>query len=305
MEEYNTIIIGSGISGMSCAIYLKRAGLSTLIIENNAPGGQLNKAGTIENYPGFTSISGPDLAMSIYSQVQEYDIPYLFEDIIEISYEGKVVSTNTKKYYYQNLVFATGRREKLLDLNHEKEFIGRGISLCATCDGALYRDQDVLVVGGGSSAVSEAIYLSKICRKVYLIYRKSVLRAESILQDRIKKCSNVEVIYDEEIVEYLYDEEKIYGVKVKSERKFLVDGIFLAIGSIPNSELFVGKKQDGYIVVDDKGRTSIENVYACGDVTLKNVYQLITASSEGVQVANHIIQENLSKESSDVNEEGR
>ena len=293
MVEYNTIILGSGISGMSCAIYLKRAGLSTLVIENNIPGGQLNKASVIENYPGYVAIEGPDLAMSIYEQVQEYDVDYLFDEVVEILFDKKVLKTKMNEYHYQNLVFATGRREKLLDLNHEEEFIGRGISLCATCDGALYKDRDVLVVGGGSSAVSEAIYLSKICHKVYLIYRKDVLKAEEILKDRIAICENVEIIYDEEIREYLYDENKVYGVLLKGCQKILVDCIFLAIGSIPNSELFAGEKDEGYILVNERGETSISNVYACGDVTLKKVYQLISASSEGVNVADSIIKNNI------------
>lgn len=293
MGEYNTIILGSGISGMSCAIYLKRAGLSTLIIENNIPGGQLNKASVIENYPGYLSIEGPDLAMSIYEQVQEYNVDYLFDEVVEILFDEKIIKTKDNKYHYQNLVFATGRREKLLNLNHEEEFLGRGISLCATCDGSLYKDRDVLVVGGGSSAVSEAIYLSKICQKVYLIYRNDILKAEEILKDRILKCDNVEIIYDEEIKEYLYDENKIYGVLLKSGIKILVDCIFLAIGSIPNSELFLGKKENGYILVNEKGETSISDVYACGDVTLKKVYQLISASSEGVNVADSIIKNRI------------
>lgn len=293
MVEYNTVIIGSGISGMSCAIYLKRAGISTLIIENNAPGGQLNKINIIENYPGYKSVNGTDLASLIYSQVQEYDVDYLFEEIIDISYDEKLITTSTKKIKYQNLVFATGRRERLLNLSNEKEFLGRGISLCATCDGALYRDMNVLVVGGGNTALSEAIYLSKICKRVYLVCRSSVLRADNILKTRLNNCPNIEVIYDEEIIKYLYDEEKIYGVLLKSGKEVHVECIFLAIGSIPNSELFKGDKSNGYIIVNNKGETSIDNVYASGDVILKDVYQLITASSEGVNVASSIISKSL------------
>ena len=289
MEEYKVIIIGAGISGISCAIYLKRAGISTLLIESNAPGGQLNKIDTIENYPGYEKVNGSDLAMSLYSQAMNADISFVSDEIKKIDYEKKIVITENYEYTFTYLVFATGRRERLLNLNHEEEFLGRGISLCATCDGSFYRNQDVMVVGGGNSAVSEVLYLSIICHHVYLVYRKNTLRAEDILKKRLSLKKNVTVLYDEEIERYLYDSEKINGVMLKSGKQINVSGIFLAIGSIPNSELFIGKKKDGYIVVDENGKSSIPYVYACGDVIFKEVYQLVTASHDGVMVANDII----------------
>ena len=289
MEEYKVIVIGAGISGISCAIYLKRAGISTLLIESNAPGGQLNKIDTIENYPGYEKVNGSDLAMSLYSQAMNADISFVSDEIKKIDYEKKIVITENYEYTFTYLVFATGRRERLLNLNHEEEFFGRGISLCATCDGSFYRNQDVMVVGGGNSAVSEVLYLSNICHHVYLVYRKNTLRAEDILKKRLSLKKNVTVLYDEEIERYLYDSEKINGVMLKSGKQINVSGIFLAIGSIPNSELFIGKKKDGYIVVDENGKSSIPYVYACGDVIFKEVYQLVTASHDGVMVANDII----------------
>lgn len=289
MEEYKVIVIGAGISGISCAIYLKRAGISTLLIENNAPGGQLNKIGSIENYPGYEEVSGFDLAMNLYSQVMKTGVCFVSDEIKKINYEKKQVMTKDKCYGFTYLVFATGRRERLLHLNHEEELLGRGISLCATCDGAFYRGLDVMVVGGGSSAVSEVLYLSNICHHVYLVYRKSTLRAEDILKKRLSLKENVTILYDEEILKYLYDEEKVTGVLLKSGKKIQVAGIFLAVGSIPNSELFTGKKRDGYIIVDQNGQSSIPDVYACGDVTSKEVYQLVTASHDGVMVASDII----------------
>ena len=199
MEEYKVIIIGAGISGISCAIYLKRAGISTLLIESNAPGGQLNKIDTIENYPGYEKVNGSDLAMSLYSQAMNADISFVSDEIKKIDYEKKIVITENYEYTFTYLVFATGRRERLLNLNHEEEFLGRGISLCATCDGSFYRNQDVMVVGGGNSAVSEVLYLSNICHHVYLVYRKNTLRAEDILKKRLSLKKNVTVLYDEEI----------------------------------------------------------------------------------------------------------
>ena len=288
MGEYNTIILGAGMAGMSCAVYLKRAGISTLIVENGTPGGQLNKISMIENYPGYVSVSGLDLACNLMEQVSFYDVDFVYGEVERIDYEKKIIFVGEKQYSYQYLVFATGRREKNLGLENEKNWIGRGISFCATCDGALYKKQDVIVVGGGSSAVSEAIYLSRICRKVFLIYRKSDLRAEKILKERLEKISNIEVILEK----YMIHDDKVVGVSLEDGREILGSCVFLAIGHVPNSELFVGKKKSGYIVVDSGGKTSLEDVYACGDVIDKEVYQLVTASSEGVIVATSIIHMN-------------
>lgn len=295
MVEYNTIILGAGISGISCAIYLKRAGISTLIIENNVPGGQLNKATVIENYPGYVSIEGSELAGNLLSQVETSGVEILYDEITYIDYDKKIVVVNDREYGYSNLVFATGRREKTLGIENEDSLIGRGISLCATCDGALYRDREVAVIGGGSSAVSEAIYLSNIVNKVYLIYRGNELRAEEVLKDKIKRIDNIEVMYEVNVSSYMIEDDKLVGISLDNGKNIKVDGVFLAIGYVPNSELFIGNKTDNYIEVDEYGETSISNVYACGDVINKGIYQLVTASSEGVLVASSIIRRNERK----------
>lgn len=289
MMEYNTIILGAGISGISCAIYLKRAGINVLLVEGNIPGGQLNKANVIENFPGYISIGGTDLSTMLLNQVQSNDIDMVYDMVSDIDYDKRIVTIGSTKYCYKNLVIATGRRERLLGLENESNLIGRGISLCATCDGALYKDKYVVVVGGGDSAVSEALYLSNIVNRVYLIYRGKVLRAEDIMVKRLDDVNNIEVIYDANVVEYIQENNKLCGVKLDSDREIDCDGVFIAIGYVPNSELFIGNKNDGYIVVDEYGKTSIDNVYACGDVIEKKVYQLVTASSEGVMVASSII----------------
>lgn len=295
MVEYNTIILGAGISGISCAIYLKRAGISTLIIENNVPGGQLNKATVIENYPGYVSIEGSELASNLLSQVETSGVEILYDEIASIDYDEKIVIVGDKSYRYNNLVFATGRREKTLGIENEDGLIGRGISLCATCDGALYRDREVAVIGGGSSAVSEAIYLSNIVNKVYLIYRGNELRAEEVLKDKVNKINNIEVMYEVNVKSYMIEEDRLVGISLDNGKKLNVDGVFLAIGYVPNSELFIGNKTDNYIEVDEYGETSTSNVYACGDVINKDIYQLVTASSEGVMVASSIIRRNERK----------
>lgn len=295
MVEYNTIILGAGISGISCAIYLKRAGINTLIVENNMPGGQLNKASVIENYPGFVSIGGNELSTMLLEQVQNYNIDMIYDEVSNIDYDNKIITIGDVKYSYKYLVFATGRRERTLGLENEEKLIGRGISLCATCDGALYKNESVAVVGGGSSAVSEAIYLANIVSKVYLIYRGSELRAEEILKDRLNKMDNIEVIYESTISSYLIDNDKLCGICLSNGKEIKLACVFLAIGHLPNSELFCGNKTDGYIEVDEYGETSIVDVYACGDVINKGVYQLVTASGDGVLVANSIIRRNQLK----------
>lgn len=289
MGEYKVIIIGGGISGITCGIYLKRAGISTLIIENNMVGGQLNKIDIIENYPGMVNVSGIDMVSSLYEQVNNYNIDIINNDIKSIDYDKKEITLDKNIYKYSFLVFATGKRERLLGLENEKSLLGKGISLCASCDGTLYKDGTVMVVGGGNSAVSEALYLSNICKSVYLVYRKDNLRSDNILKDRLDSRNNIITIYNDEVVKYLSDENGFTGVKLKSGKKILLDCVFLAIGSIPNSELFIGDKRNGYIVVNSNMESSISSVYACGDVIDKDIYQLVSACNDGVVVANSII----------------
>lgn len=290
MEEYNTIIIGSGIAGMTSGIYLKRAGINILIIENNMPGGELNKANTIENYPGYESINGTDLAMNIYNQLNSYNPDYLFEDITNVDLDNNIITTTSKKLKYKNLVIATGRRSKTLGLENEEKLIGHGISFCASCDGALYKDKTVTVVGGANTAVSDALYLSKICKKVYIIYRKDNLRSEEILKERLAQTTNVEILYNREITEYIEENNKIKAIKLDNNQEIKTDCLFLAIGYIPNSELFNVEKINGYIKVDNNYQTNKKNVYACGDVIKKDLYQLVTSASEGATTANNIIE---------------
>lgn len=289
MGEYKVIIIGGGISGITCGIYLKRAGISPLIIENNMLGGQLNKIDMIDNYPGKVNVSGIDMVSSLYEQVNNYNIDIVNDEITSIDYDKKEVTFDGGIYKYSFLVFATGKRERLLGLEEEKDYLGKGISLCASCDGALYKDGTVMVVGGGNSAVSEALYLSNICKSVYLVYRKDNLRSDNILKDRLDSRNNIITIYNDEVVKYLSDENGFMGVKLKSGKKILLDCVFLAIGSIPNSELFIGDKRNGYIVVNSDMESSIPSVYACGDVIDKDIYQLVSACNDGLVVANSII----------------
>jgi len=289
MTEYDVVIIGSGIAGMTAAIYLKRAGLSTLIIENNAPGGQLVKGFDIENYPGFLNINSIDLSMNIYNQVNNLQTEYLFEDITEINLKEKKIITTNNTIKSKYIIIATGRREKKLNLEQEDKLIGKGVSFCASCDGMFYKDKDVIIVGGSNSAVTEAIYLSKICKTVTIVYRKDKLKAEQILIDRIEKIQNIKVLYNKNIVKYNLEDDKLVSVQLDNKQVLLCDGVFLAIGFIPNSELFELEKENGYIKVDDTYETSIQDVYACGDIIKKSIYQLTTATSDATIAATNII----------------
>ncbi len=280
MKKYDVVIIGSGIAGMSAAIYLKRNNKSVLVIENDTPGGQLNRSSLIENYPGYVSISGPDLACNIYNQVSNLNIDYYFGDIKKISFDKNTIYTD-EEVIYKYLIIATGRSPRKLDILND--YIGNGVSYCAICDGSLYKNKDVLVIGGGNTAFNEALYLSKICNSVKIFNRNDLLRADSKEITDVKKTNNIEVILNEFIRDIIKKDKFIIN------NKYYFDGIFVCIGYVPNSKLFDVEKDNDYIVVDSHFKTNIDNVYAVGDVIKKDVYQLVTASSEGVISALDII----------------
>ncbi len=286
MQKYKVVIIGSGIAGMSAAIYLKRGGIEPVIIENNVPGGTLNVIPNIENYPGYINVSGPDLAMNIYNQVNNLNIKYIFRNIWKIDLEKKIIDDDIEFDY---LIIATGRRHRLLNLDNEDKLLGRGISTCALCDGAFYKDKEVIVVGGGSSAITESLYLAGICKKVTIIHRRDKFTAEDYLIEKVLNTKNIKIIYNTNIVSYNIKDEKIVSVTLDNKKKVKTKGVFLAIGSTPNSELFDVKKENAYIITDNNCKNNLDFVYAVGDVIKKNVYQLTTASSEGSIAASDII----------------
>lgn len=292
-KHYDAIVIGSGIAGMTAAIYLKRGGLNPLIIEENAPGGQLNRITAIENYPGFLKINGPDLAKEIYDQVENLKIEYLFDKVIstELNQEEKIINTLNHKLTCKYLIIATGRLSKKL-FGDDDKYAGKGISYCALCDGNLYKGQDVAVVGGGNSALEEALYLSKICHTVTLIHRGETFRGDQTLINDVENTENIKCVYNSNITEYNIENDRLASILLDNGNKIDVTGLFISIGSVPSAEIFNVEKNKGFIKVDDECMTNIDNVYACGDVIKKNVYQLTTASSEGTMVAYSIIKKN-------------
>lgn len=286
MEKYKVVILGAGISGMTAAIYLKRGGINPLVIENNVPGGVLNNIPSIENYPGYENISGPDLAMNIYKQVKDLDIKILLKKIDNIDLNKKIINNNIE---YDYLVIATGRKHRLLGIERENELLGKGISTCALCDGFFYKDKEVVVVGGGSSALTEALYLSNIAKEVTIVHRGNTFTGEKYLIDKVNSTKNIKVTFNSNVTSYNINEDKLVSVTINNKDIIKADGVFLSIGSTPNSELFNVDKDNSYVLVDSNYMTNIEDVYAVGDVIKKKYYQLSTAASDAVVVASTII----------------
>ena len=278
---------------MTTAIYLKRGGINPLIIEESAPGGQLNRITTIENYPGYLKINGPELTEEIYKQVSALDIEYLFDKVIKVDLnkEEKEITTINNKLTCKYLVIATGRLSKKLFKNDD-DYAGKGISYCALCDGPLYKKKNVAVVGGGNSALEESLYLSEICNKVTLIHRNDSFRGDKTLVDQVLSKKNIDCVYNSNTTEYNIENGKLTSVLLDNGNKIEVSGLFISIGSVPSTDIFDVTKEKGFIIVDDECMTNINNVYACGDVIKKNVYQLTTAASEGTIVAYSIIKKN-------------
>ena len=291
MTEFDTIIIGAGIAGMTAAIYLKRENINVAIIEKEMPGGQMVKTPAIENYPGFDKVDGSSLAMNIYNQVEKLKVPFIFDEVIDIQDgEDKVIITKKDKYKAKTILLATGRIPRKLNISNEDKLIGRGISYCATCDGAFYKDKDVVVVGGGSSAVTEAIYLTNIAHKVTLLYRGENLRSENVLKEKLENIENAEIKYNTTIEEIKEENGKVNEV-ILNNGSLKVDGIFVFIeyehnvSYLKNLNLSV---DNGYIVVDNNMKTNINGIYAAGDSIKKNLYQLTTAAGEAAIAANSI-----------------
>lgn len=290
--DFDVVIVGCGIAGMTSAIYLKRSNLNVCMIEKNAPGGQLNMINEINNYPGFESIDGPTLAFNVFNQIKKLEVPYKYANALEIidNIEYKMIKTDKEEITCKNVVIATGRRPRELGLQNEKRLLGKGISYCSICDGTLYKDKVVAVVGGGNSAIESALYLSEICQKVYLIHRTESYRAENTLMDNIKEKENIELIKNAKITELKEKDDKLSSVIINDGKEIKCNGLFINVGNVPIPVKCKNLKlEENYIVVDNKMESNIEGIYACGDIIKKDVYQITTAISEGTIAAINII----------------
>lgn len=304
MLQYDVLIIGSGVAGMTAAIYLKRAGINCCLIEKSAPGGQVNNTSLVENYPGFTG-TGLELSMKIYEQIQNLEVPYRYGNIIEvIDYNDyKVVKTDVEEICCKGIIFAQGRSPRKLGIPLEDKLSGAGISWCAVCDGPIYKGKDVLIIGGGNSAVEEALYLSEICKKVTIIHRRDELTAQTYLIEKVKQKRNVKILLDTEALEFCEKENRLDSViviehKKNKKKKLKVQGCFIYIGQIPNTKEIENLSildQNGYIITDQNRRTTIPFIYAAGDVIKKDFYQIVTATSDGAIAANSFIKDMTEK----------
>lgn len=288
---YDLIIIGSGPAGLSAAVYGKRAGLNTLVLEKNPmSGGQVLNTYEVDNYLGMPGINGFDMGMQFREHADKLGAEFEEADVlgIEVKEDRRVVKTSKNEFEARAVIIATGAAHRKLGVPGEERLAGRGISYCATCDGAFFRGKTVAVVGGGDVAAEDAIFLARSCEKVYVVHRRDELRAAKILQDQLLALSNVEMVWNCTVNE-IQGEEQVSGISLhdkKEDRDFVlpVDGIFIAVGIAPNTEAFIGTveaDQGGYLLAGEDCATSVPGIFAAGDVRTKKLRQIVTAVADG------------------------
>ena len=302
-QVYDVLVIGGGPGGYTAALYAARANLSVMVLEKLTPGGQMGTTDVIDNYPGFPEgVGGFELALQMQKGAQRFGAQTQLSEVISVELGGTVKQVRTQDGTYQarTVVLASGAHPRELGLPGEQELRGRGVSYCATCDGMFYRGKTVAVVGGGNTAVSDVLYLSRLCQKVYLIHRRDQLRASKVYLDPLQQAENVEFVWDSQVQKLLYG-DVLTGVQVRHKktgeiREIPCDGLFVAVGHVPNTELYQGQvelDQAGYVLADETTRTNLPGVFAVGDLRKKPLRQVITAASDGA-VAAHFIEEYVS-----------
>lgn len=297
-DIYDVVIIGSGPSGLSAAIYAERAKLKTITIEKQyMSGGQILNTYEVDNYPGLPEINGFDMGQKFRQHAEKLGSQFVKDEVLELEIMDKVKKVHCKKneFLTKTVIIATGAQHRLLEVKGEKELYGKGVSYCATCDGAFYKDKIVAVVGGGDVALEDAIFLSRLCKKVYLIHRRDEFRGVKILQEKVFSIDNIEIIWDTVVDEICGENEvssiNVSNVKTNEKKSLDVDGVFVAIGIIPNSHIFEKHLQldDGnYIVATEDCKTSVEGVFVAGDVRTKALRQIVTAVSDGANAITSI-----------------
>lgn len=301
---YDMIIIGGGPAGYTAALYAARAGLDAVLIEKAGAGGQMALTDVIDNYPGFDEgIDGFTLGMKMKNGAERFGVKTILEQVNSVDFKNdvKVVNTAGKTYFAKTVVVSTGADPNELGVKNEREYIGKGIHYCAHCDGRFYKDKTVMVVGGGNTAVADALFLARFAKKVYVVHRRDTFRAEKILVDPLLHAENVEVLWNSVPVEFTA-EERISGALIKNivtnqEIKVPVDGVFVSIGRKPVTYFLEGSvslDDKGYIIADETCRSSVDGVYAVGDVRTKPLRQIVTAAADGA-VAVHFAVEYLAE----------
>ncbi len=288
---YDVIIIGAGPAGMTAAVYTSRANLSTLMIERGIPGGQMANTEEVENFPGFESILGPDLSNKMFNHAKKFGAEYAYGDIKEIvdGKEYKTVKAGSKEFKARSIIISTGAEYKKVGVPGEKELGGRGVSYCAVCDGAFFKNKRLFVIGGGDSAVEEGVYLTRFASQVTIVHRRDELRAQKILQKRAFDNDKVDFIWNHTIKAINEKDGKVGSVTLvstvdQSEQELEADGVFIYIGMVPLSKPFEGlgiTNENGYIVTNDQMETNVPGIFAAGDIREKTLRQIVTATGDG------------------------
>lgn len=300
---FDVIIIGGGPAGYSAALYTARASLDTLVIERMSVGGQMTLTGDIENYPGFDEgVDGFTLGMKMMQGAEKFGARTEYAEVISVELHGEIkkINTTSGEFFAKVVIIASGANARQLGVEGENELIGRGVHYCAHCDGRFYKGKTVVVVGGGNSAVSDALYLSRLASKVYLVHRRDTLRATKIYHEPLLKAENVEFVFDSVIDEFIAEKRvnavNVSNVKSGEKRTIECDGVFVSVGREPVTEFLGGAlplDKNGYIIADETTKTTIAGVFAVGDVRTKALRQVVTAASDGA-VAAHFAEEYLS-----------
>jgi thioredoxin reductase (NADPH) len=301
---YDVIIAGAGPAGMTAAVYTSRANLSTLMIERGMPGGQMANTEDVENYPGFESILGPDLSTKMFEHAKKFGAEYAYGDIKEIIDNGdtKTVIAGSKQYKAYSVIISAGAEYKKVGVPGEKELSGRGVSYCAVCDGAFFKQKELYVIGGGDSAVEEGVYLTRFASKVTIVHRRDELRAQKILQDRAFANEKINFIWNHTIKSINDKDGKVGSVTLVStqngeEQELPADGVFIYIGMIPLSKPFTNlgiTNENGYIETNELMETKVAGIFAAGDIREKTLRQIVTATGDGsiaAQSAQHYVEE--------------
>lgn len=293
---YDIIIIGAGPSGMSAALYALRANKKVLLLEKKCFGGQIINASNIENYPALPNVSGYDFATNLYNQIKSLGVILKYEEVLEVT-DKKEVITRKDTYKGKNIIIATGLKKRKLNLENEDKLLGSGISYCATCDGNFYKNKNVAVVGGGNTALEDALYLSNIASKVYLIHRRDNFRGEKKLISEVKEKNNIKLILNSNITKII-GEDNLNSIEITDNRnnisKLEIDGLFIAIGNIPDNNRFkniIDLDENGYIIANANLKTKTDNIYVAGDTRVKTLRQLVTATSDGAIAVTEITKE--------------
>ncbi|MCF2649733.1 MULTISPECIES: thioredoxin-disulfide reductase [Bacillaceae] len=301
---YDVVIIGAGPAGMTAAVYTSRANLSTLMIERGIPGGQMANTEEVENFPGFESILGPDLSNKMFNHAKKFGAEYAYGDIKEIvdGKEYKTVKAGSKEFKARSIIISTGAEYKKVGVPGEKELGGRGVSYCAVCDGAFFKNKRLFVIGGGDSAVEEGVYLTRFASQVTIVHRRDELRAQKILQKRAFDNEKVDFIWNHTIKAINEKDGKVGSVTLVStldqtEQELEADGVFIYIGMVPLSKPFESlgiTNENGYIETDDQMETKVPGIFAAGDIREKTLRQIVTATGDGsiaAQSAQHYVEE--------------